>query len=78
MEVVVSGTRLSQPNNCPNQLFSLVQEMWNEEPSSRPTIEQISDRLQELLKELGYHKQVESEASSKKYFFGNPYEVPEI
>lgn len=50
--MVITGTRLPKPESCPNEIFDLVQEMWNENPQSRPTIQQILSKLEEIKKEL--------------------------
>lgn len=48
LQFIVDGNRLSQPNNCPLQLYNLLLECWDFDPEKRPTFLQIILRLREI------------------------------
>jgi serine/threonine protein kinase len=37
VEKVYSGYRMTPPDNCPDEIAKLMQQTWNESPSSRPS-----------------------------------------
>ncbi|KAL0577763.1 hypothetical protein V5O48_004221 [Marasmius crinis-equi] len=45
---VVSGGRPQRPQNCPEELWNLIQHCWAHLPQARPKAEDIVTRLQEL------------------------------
>lgn len=50
-EFILSGGRLSKPNNCIDKIFELMQSCWSEDPLSRPDWHIIYGALQVLLPE---------------------------
>jgi hypothetical protein len=49
---VLKGLRLSQPTDCPDQIYKLMVSCWDSEPNQRPTFLEIVKNLEEMLKEL--------------------------
>ncbi|KAL6052703.1 protein kinase [Balamuthia mandrillaris] len=46
---ILSGRRLEIPSSCPEPLEQLIESCWQEEPTKRPTFQQIYASLEELL-----------------------------
>lgn len=42
---VISGVKLGEPDDCPNELWQLMQKCWRKNPSDRPTFIDILDTL---------------------------------
>jgi hypothetical protein len=42
-EKVLSGYRMTPPENCPDDIARLMQQTWNESPSSRPSFKVHND-----------------------------------
>ncbi|RZF39310.1 hypothetical protein LSTR_LSTR014900, partial [Laodelphax striatellus] len=42
------GYRLSQPLNCPDELFEVMKECWRNDPDARPTFVQLLTFLNEF------------------------------
>ena len=49
---------LSQPGNCPREVYDLMRECWNREPAERPTFREIHMFLQR--KNMGYRPEEEA------------------
>ncbi|RZF49103.1 hypothetical protein LSTR_LSTR008389 [Laodelphax striatellus] len=47
------GYRLSQPLNCPDELFEVMKECWRKDPDARPTFVQLLTFLNEFSSTLG-------------------------
>jgi len=43
---VLTGSRLSQPQSCPDQVYSIMQECWKEKQSDRPEFKDLKLKLQ--------------------------------
>ncbi|KYO18877.1 tyrosine-protein kinase FRK [Alligator mississippiensis] len=43
------GYRLPKPNNCPQQLYNIMQKCWNAEPKERPTFETLHWQLEDYI-----------------------------
>jgi hypothetical protein len=41
MELDILGYRLPQPKNCPDDIYTLMKSCWQEDPSVRPSFENI-------------------------------------
>ncbi|CAG0898530.1 unnamed protein product [Darwinula stevensoni] len=50
--VLKSGHRLSQPKNCPDQLYRLLTFCWSQKPEERPSGQQIRQCLLNFLQQL--------------------------
>src|SRR5579884_1076289 len=48
MKAVLSGKRLPLPDDTPPALAALINECWLEDPSKRPDMAQVRDRLSQL------------------------------
>ncbi|KAJ8024539.1 Tyrosine-protein kinase transmembrane receptor Ror [Holothuria leucospilota] len=51
-EVIVrvkAGYRMERPENCPNQIYIIMRDCWQHEPSNRPSFELIRQTLDEML-----------------------------
>jgi hypothetical protein len=44
IEKVLGGYRMTPPDNCPNEISSLMLQTWNEDPDSRPSFK-VSNTL---------------------------------
>jgi serine/threonine protein kinase len=44
---VTQGERLSQPDNCPHQLYAIMQDCWKSAQKDRPSMPQLQTALQE-------------------------------
>ena len=40
------GYRMESPEGCPDQIYKVMTECWNEEPSQRPTFTRIEKALE--------------------------------
>jgi hypothetical protein len=45
-EKVIDGYRLSQPKQCPPEIYEIMVDCWQEKPDKRPTFLDIFQRLQ--------------------------------
>ena len=45
-------TRLTQPSQCPNNIFSIMMICWNEDPRQRPTFTHIFKQLHVIEKQV--------------------------
>ncbi|KAJ7323431.1 hypothetical protein OS493_031628 [Desmophyllum pertusum] len=43
------GYRLDKPDNCPEDLYSLMSDCWKEDPDERPTFEQLISTLENMM-----------------------------
>lgn len=41
--IVEKGTRLSQPQNCPDNVFTIMSSCWNYAPRDRPTFRYLTE-----------------------------------
>ncbi|KAJ7606524.1 hypothetical protein FB45DRAFT_949938, partial [Roridomyces roridus] len=58
IQAVLAGRRPSRPASCPDGLWDLLQDCWEEQPDSRPPISQVVERLE------GSHIQAEQTEST--------------
>jgi hypothetical protein len=49
-EKVVSGYRLEKPNDCPDDVYTLMRECWDAAPSKRPLFPDIINRIDIMIK----------------------------
>ena len=49
MEYVESGNRMTQPQVCPDHLWSITWSCWNEDPMRRPTFESLQNQLEDFV-----------------------------
>ncbi|KAK7503991.1 hypothetical protein BaRGS_00004723 [Batillaria attramentaria] len=47
MDKVGQGYRMSQPKGCPDELYDLMRECWNQDPKQRPTFKSLECQLSE-------------------------------
>uniref|UniRef100_A0A914KG84 Protein kinase domain-containing protein n=1 Tax=Meloidogyne incognita TaxID=6306 RepID=A0A914KG84_MELIC len=50
--IVYAGLRLSQPYNCPDELYSIMCSCWTTTPEDRPTSSELDLNLQEFMQRL--------------------------
>ena len=48
LEQVVQGYRMPQPKGCPDKLYDIMLDCWQEEPANRPTFETLQWQLEEF------------------------------
>ena len=46
LEKLGTGYRMSRPGGCPDQLYSIMEECWKDQPEQRPTFVMLEERLQ--------------------------------
>ena len=44
-----TGYRMEKPPNCPNEIYEIMRDCWNEIPYERPTFKQLVEELDEIL-----------------------------
>jgi len=49
LEYVESGNRMTQPQVCPDHLWSITWSCWNEDPMRRPTFESLQNQLEDFV-----------------------------
>lgn len=42
LEEVMKGTRPTRPQNCPDNLWSLMLQCWDADPNNRPTFQEVA------------------------------------
>jgi len=47
-EKVISGYKMKQPENCPNEIYGIMFDCWNMDPDQRPTCKEIFQKLEVL------------------------------
>ncbi|XP_078681698.1 high affinity nerve growth factor receptor-like [Branchiostoma floridae x Branchiostoma belcheri] len=52
VEFLRRGKRLLKPRGCPNRLYDVMKSCWREEPSVRPTPEELEQKLTECRNEI--------------------------
>ncbi|XP_068752084.1 proto-oncogene tyrosine-protein kinase receptor Ret-like [Montipora capricornis] len=67
-KLLKTGYRMERPETCSNELFQLVSECWKEEPSKRPTFDQVSTSLEKMLMEGTPYLDFELLDESKEYY----------
>ncbi|CAD5227544.1 unnamed protein product [Bursaphelenchus okinawaensis] len=50
--ILQTGTRLGQPYNCPDEMYSIMYSCWNQAPLERPTTGQLQQNLDEFAQQL--------------------------
>jgi len=48
IDKITKGERLPRPDNCPDNLWNLMVQCWNENPKLRPKFSQIAQTLKGL------------------------------
>ncbi len=49
LDFLNDGKRMKIPSNCPSKIAAMMQECWNEQPSSRPSFSNLAKDLQEIV-----------------------------
>jgi len=49
---VIKGERLTRPNSCPDEVWRIMNNCWNEDPSKRPSFLEIADQLTEVMTKI--------------------------
>ena len=49
---MTSGERLDQPENCPEEVFELMQSCWKLDPDDRPSFQELADSIQSCINGL--------------------------
>lgn len=52
-QMVLSGQRLPQPSNCPEDLYSLLLKCWSRRQEDRPNFEEVLLHLAQVRKSMG-------------------------
>ena len=55
---VERGYRMSRPTNCPEQLYDIMMDCWQENPASRPTFETLQWQLEDFVTDDTGHPKV--------------------
>ena len=48
LDNIARGYRMACPTDCPQEVYDIMLECWNDDPSMRPSFEKIAERLEEL------------------------------
>ncbi|XP_071782213.2 tyrosine-protein kinase receptor TYRO3 [Centroberyx gerrardi] len=70
LELLLSGYRLKQPEDCDSKLYGIMRSCWDKEPSCRPGFRELGDRLKGFLLELPV-----LEASQEAHYINQGLEV---
>ncbi len=60
-EKILSGYRMPPPPDCPPEIYELMLQCWQRDPSLRPSFKQLSTSLDEIGKEMKRIAQINSE-----------------
>ncbi|XP_061921002.1 tyrosine-protein kinase receptor UFO isoform X1 [Entelurus aequoreus] len=52
LNLLLSGHRLRQPDDCDHKLYEIMQSCWDEEQTRRPGFKELGEKLEALLREL--------------------------
>lgn len=63
IRVIRDDLRLSQPDACPDELYTLLMRMWASDDTERPSMKAIVDELEDI-RELVADQSSQSESSS--------------
>ena len=47
-----NGYRHDKPENCPQEMYQIMKDMWSQNPEDRPTFRQVSERINAILRTL--------------------------
>ena len=47
-EKVKNDYRMPAPDNCPNEIYQIMLQCWNNDPQKRPTFQQLYEEIQKL------------------------------
>ena len=80
VRILSSGVRLEKPEHCPQDIYNLMRECWNDDPQLRPKFSEIRLRLPEILNEETKRRNAEAVERSRSTFQNiqqsNPGYVP--
>ncbi|XP_020625832.1 tyrosine kinase receptor Cad96Ca-like [Orbicella faveolata] len=48
-QLLKTGYRMERPDMCCDEVYELMSECWNEDPSSRPSFSELIDRLEVIM-----------------------------
>jgi hypothetical protein len=63
-----SPNRLGRPSNCPNEVYKVMLDCWNENPQSRPTFTQIIIELKKLIHQNQQQQQQQSPTANRNSY----------
>jgi len=66
LKKVTEGYKMPKPDNCPEQLYSLMVKCWEYDPEARPNFQKVFENLTSIFVELKLDQMLPS-AKSKKY-----------
>lgn len=49
---LAAGTRLGQPYNCPDEMYSIMYSCWHQEVLERPQTQQLQKAIEEFSQQL--------------------------
>ena len=52
VEYLNEGRRMKPPDQCPEEIYNIMLECWNDDPDSRPSMLQLYDKLNVLRKSV--------------------------
>eukprot|EP01118_Nematostelium_gracile_P020292 TRINITY_DN9803_c0_g1_i1.p1 TRINITY_DN9803_c0_g1~~TRINITY_DN9803_c0_g1_i1.p1 ORF type:complete len:145 (+),score=24.17 TRINITY_DN9803_c0_g1_i1:3-437(+) len=65
-DAVMKGTRLEQPDRCPDQIWEIIMNCWKEKMSERPSFDSISSSLSSYVL-LKSEREYKAESSIQPY-----------
>ncbi|XP_015912635.1 insulin-like peptide receptor isoform X2 [Parasteatoda tepidariorum] len=71
LHYVISGGKMSKPENCPDKLYALMELCWDKNPKARPTFLELIDMVlpdvdQGRFKEVSFYSSQRQETSTKE------------
>ena len=57
-EVIQNAYRLSQPDDCPDDLMDIMRQCWQYDPNQRPTMKVLCDDLERIKAHYPYDSEV--------------------
>ena len=51
-QAVIAGERLPKPDNCPDDVYAIMQSCWQQKPKDRPDVAAVHAKLQEAFMEV--------------------------
>jgi hypothetical protein len=57
--VTLEGYRLTQPPKCPENIYAIMLDCWNQDPQKRPSFKEILIRLKEIDREIPDDKEAD-------------------
>lgn len=85
-EQILAGTRLSKPDGCPEDVYKIMQQCWQDDPAARPSFQvgflalhtltsyakELSQQFEKLKKDYGSNTELEAkEVKQYPEFYAN-------